>query len=82
MRAKGISIQQVILGLALLAALWLVEWPERGAGGLPAADLQIELSVRGAGRGLRLVSMTPAGEEWVKRMEIGDDLRPLPESNP
>jgi tRNA threonylcarbamoyladenosine biosynthesis protein TsaE len=64
------------------AALWLVEWPERGAGGLPAADLQIELSVRGAGRGLRLVSMTPAGEEWVKRMEIGDDLRPLPESNP
>src|SRR3546814_2111865 len=30
-------------------ALWLVEWPERGTGGLPAADLRVALSVEGAG---------------------------------
>lgn len=64
------------------AALWLVEWPERGAGGLPAADLQVDLQVQGAGRAVRLLAMSPAGDEWVKRMEIEGDLQPLPESNP
>ena len=29
-------------------ALWLVEWPERGSGALPAADLQIDLAVAGS----------------------------------
>ena len=29
--------------------LWLVEWPERGAGALPPADLQVDLAVSGAG---------------------------------
>ena len=61
------------------AALWLVEWPERGAGSLPVADLQVELAVRGQGRAVRLLAMSTAGGEWVKRMEIRSDLRPLPE---
>lgn len=61
------------------AALWLVEWPERGAGGLPAVDLQVELAVHGAGRAVRLLAMSPAGQEWVKRMEIQGDLRTLAE---
>jgi tRNA threonylcarbamoyladenosine biosynthesis protein TsaE len=61
------------------AALWLVEWPERGAGALPAVDLQVELAVRGAGRALRLLGMSAAGQEWVKRMENQGDLRPLAE---
>lgn len=34
--------------------LWLVEWPERGAGHLPAPDLVIALEHRGAARGARL----------------------------
>src|SRR3546814_5360074 len=34
-------------------ALWLVEWPERGTGGLPAADLRVDLSMEGAGRAVR-----------------------------
>jgi tRNA threonylcarbamoyladenosine biosynthesis protein TsaE len=61
------------------AALWLVEWPERGAGSLPVADLQVELAVRGQGRAVRLLAISPAGGEWVKRLEIRRDLRPLPE---
>lgn len=64
------------------AALWLVEWPERGAGGLPAADLQIDLAVQGTGRALQLLARSPAGDEWVKRMENQGHLRPLPESSP
>lgn len=34
--------------------LLLIEWPERGAGVLPAADLRIELAMQSPGRGLRL----------------------------
>lgn len=64
------------------ATLWLVEWPERGAGGLPPADLRMDLSVEGAGRAVRARAMSPAGDEWVKRMEIRGDLRTFPESNP
>ncbi|MFC3715312.1 tRNA (adenosine(37)-N6)-threonylcarbamoyltransferase complex ATPase subunit type 1 TsaE [Luteimonas soli] len=64
------------------AALWLVEWPERGAGSLPMADLQVDLSVEGAGRAVRIRARGVTGDEWVKRMEIRGDLRPFPESNP
>src|SRR3546814_15159049 len=63
------------------AALWLVEWPERGAGGLPAADLRVDLSVEGAGRAVRLRAGGAAGDGWVKRMENRGDLRTRPESN-
>lgn len=64
------------------AALWLVEWPERGAGGLPPADLRVDLSVEGGGRGFRMRAMGPGGDEWVERMRIRGDLRAFPESNP
>src|SRR3546814_14987073 len=63
-------------------ALWLVEWPERGTGGLPAADLRVDLSVEGAGRAVRLRAGGAAGGEWVKRMENRGDLLPIPESKP
>src|SRR5690606_23813270 len=45
------------------AALWLVEWPERGAGGLPPADLQVDLSVKGGGRSVGIRATGPAGGE-------------------
>ena len=56
------------LGLDDLAAsvrLWLVEWPERGRGALPAADLRIALAVDGGGRRARLLPLSPIGEAWV-----------------
>jgi tRNA threonylcarbamoyladenosine biosynthesis protein TsaE len=61
-------------------ALWLVEWPERGAGALPPADLQVELAVSGTGRAARLRPGSAAGQGWVKRMVSFGELRPLPES--
>lgn len=46
--------------------LWLVEWPERGAGALPVADLRVELALDGEGRRVRLVPGTEAGRIWVQ----------------
>ena len=47
------------------ADLWLVEWPERGVGALPRADLQVDLAVRGAGRDAVLSPGSPVGTEWL-----------------
>ena len=48
--------------------LWLVEWPERGRGGLPAADLDITLAVEGAGRHCALRARTSIGEAWLQAL--------------
>ena len=56
--------------------LWLVEWPERGRGALPAADLVVELAVAGEGRRAELRPLTPSGGAWVEaalRHEVGAD---------
>ena len=45
--------------------LWLVEWPERGAGALPPADLQVDLAVSGAGRCAVLSRRSSAGTAWL-----------------
>jgi tRNA threonylcarbamoyl adenosine modification protein YjeE len=47
------------------AALWLVEWPDRGAGALPAPDLAIHLDIEGDGRLAELVGHSPAGRAWA-----------------
>jgi tRNA threonylcarbamoyladenosine biosynthesis protein TsaE len=47
------------------ADLWLVEWPERGEGALPACDLMLELGVEGEARRARLLPCSSAGAEWV-----------------
>ncbi len=64
------------------AALWLVEWPDRGRGGLPAADLHVRLAVAGAGREARLEAGSPAGEAWLAVLPPSGRLRPVPEPNP
>jgi tRNA threonylcarbamoyladenosine biosynthesis protein TsaE len=53
--------------LAAVATLWLVEWPERGAGALPPADLRLQLATEGDGRRLRLLPGSPAGRVWLER---------------
>lgn len=47
------------------AALWLVEWPERGGAGLPKVDLRIELDISGSGRAAVLTAATESGQEWL-----------------
>lgn len=45
--------------------LWLVEWPERGSGALPPADLVVALAVEGDGRRARITAGTVAGQAWL-----------------
>jgi tRNA threonylcarbamoyladenosine biosynthesis protein TsaE len=48
--------------------LWLIEWPERGQGALPRADLMIELEPHGDGRLANLHSKTETGAAWLARI--------------
>lgn len=49
--------------------LWLVEWPERGQGGLPVADLDVWLAVEGEGRRCRLQARSATGEDWLDALQ-------------
>ncbi len=64
------------------ACLWLVEWPERGAGGLPPADLHVHLGVAGSGRSARLDPASSRGRAWLDGLSLPADLRPLSEPEP
>ncbi len=68
------------LGLDALAAqvdLWLVEWPERGRGALPVADLQVELEACGEGRVARLRAFSANGDAWLARLEKNANLHDI-----
>ncbi|HET6553333.1 MAG TPA: tRNA (adenosine(37)-N6)-threonylcarbamoyltransferase complex ATPase subunit type 1 TsaE [Dyella sp.] len=59
------------LGLDALsdpAALVLVEWPERGAGALPAPDLVVHLSYAGTGRRAVMEPRTSRGAGVASRL--------------
>jgi len=46
--------------------LWLVEWPEKGAGGvMPAADALLRLVVVDGGRRLHAEALTEAGRHYL-----------------
>lgn len=47
------------------SALCVFEWPERGAGWLPAASLVLELHPAGGGRELRANALDAAGERLL-----------------
>lgn len=53
----------------------LVEWPERGAGLLPAADVDIHLQVADEGRVLTFESHSREGEAMLNRL-IADEEAP------
>ncbi|MEE4659827.1 MAG: tRNA (adenosine(37)-N6)-threonylcarbamoyltransferase complex ATPase subunit type 1 TsaE [Halieaceae bacterium] len=48
----------------------LVEWPERGSGVLPPADLCIYISAVGQGRELRFEALSQRGVECLRRLPI------------
>ena len=59
------------LGLDGDIRLWLVEWPERGQGALPPADLEIELAVEDQGRRVRLHPRSATGQAWLAGLASG-----------
>lgn len=64
------------------ASLWLVEWPERGAGALPPADLRVWLQQQGPGRRAELEAGSAAGQAWLAAVQETDRLRALPAGGP
>ncbi|XXF08436.1 tRNA (adenosine(37)-N6)-threonylcarbamoyltransferase complex ATPase subunit type 1 TsaE [Pseudomonas sp. D2-3] len=52
-------------------ALCIIEWPQRGAGVLPKADLDITISPRAGGRSLLFRSHSAKGERWCAVLAPG-----------
>ena len=46
-------------------AALLIEWPERGQGELPAADVEIALGYAGEGRACRLTALSSVGQAML-----------------
>lgn len=55
-----------IRDLLTVASLNLVEWPSKGQGMLPPADLVIQLSHEECGRNARLIANSESGEALIK----------------
>ena len=51
-------------------SLVLIEWPEKGTGFLPPADLVISIEIESAGRRVQLDSRSPLGMECLRRLRL------------
>jgi tRNA threonylcarbamoyladenosine biosynthesis protein TsaE len=49
--------------------LWLIEWPERGAGRLPAADLEVALAAGPFGHDIEVTAASALGAQWLVQLE-------------
>ncbi|MEX1032240.1 MAG: tRNA (adenosine(37)-N6)-threonylcarbamoyltransferase complex ATPase subunit type 1 TsaE [Cellvibrionaceae bacterium] len=49
--------------------LCLIEWPERGTGFLPAADLRVKVTVAAAARNLQISAHSAAGRAILRRLK-------------
>jgi tRNA threonylcarbamoyladenosine biosynthesis protein TsaE len=45
--------------------LWLIEWPERGAGAIPSPDMTVSLAHAASGRDIRLHTRSDRGNRWL-----------------
>jgi len=62
---EGIGLRDL---LAEPGALWLVEWPERGSGVLPPADLVLTLRYVERGREVGIEALGPRGHAALERL--------------
>jgi len=53
---------------ARAGCVWLVEWPERGIGGLPPPDLTFHLTGGAAGHEIAGRPCSALGDAWLRRM--------------
>lgn len=60
-----LGIEDLLGGDSLL----LIEWPEKGEGVLPRADLRILISYREQARGLQFRAETERGAEYMPRLQ-------------
>lgn len=72
------------LGLDELDApdtLALIEWPERGAGALPAADVEVALGHAGAGRMACVRACSARGAGWLAHLRRKPRIAPAPRAS-
>ncbi|MBS0378549.1 MAG: tRNA (adenosine(37)-N6)-threonylcarbamoyltransferase complex ATPase subunit type 1 TsaE [Proteobacteria bacterium] len=50
--------------------VWLIEWPDRGQGRLPRADLTVHLAVAGDHHPLELQAHTQDGTAWLSGVQL------------
>ena len=48
--------------------VWLVEWPERGAGHLPDPDLTVQLTAGESAHEINVIAATALGESWLQAL--------------
>jgi tRNA threonylcarbamoyladenosine biosynthesis protein TsaE len=51
------------------ASLWLIEWPERGAGRLPTPDLTLTFTVGAEAHVIELRANSDRGKDWLARLD-------------
>lgn len=49
--------------------VWLIEWPEHGAGRLPAPDLVVGFAASDAGHDIELTAASALGAAWLVQLE-------------
>ncbi len=54
-------------------SLAFIEWPERGAGVLPPADLEVQIDYVENGRQVRLVGLSDAGDRVTGQLDAMDN---------
>lgn len=54
------------------AVLWLIEWPERGAGAIPEADLVVRLAHAAVGRNVHMQACSAHGANWLAGFPVGE----------
>jgi tRNA threonylcarbamoyladenosine biosynthesis protein TsaE len=45
--------------------VWLIEWPEKGAGRLPTPDLELTFTAGSRGHDIELRALSPRGQHWA-----------------
>ena len=55
------------------AGLCLIEWPEKGQGFLPEADIAVYFSQSGEGRCVTLRAYSARGEHLIHQLSRGND---------
>jgi tRNA threonylcarbamoyladenosine biosynthesis protein TsaE len=55
-------------------AICIVEWPEQAGALLPKADLEVFLTVKGAGRAVELQANSPLGASCLEHLHLSPNL--------
>jgi tRNA threonylcarbamoyladenosine biosynthesis protein TsaE len=66
LRAPGELESLGVRDWARPGCLWLIEWPERGRGHLPSADLGLTFTVGEGAHDIEVTADTECGRAWVK----------------